>query len=87
MADDFVGRSKPLPLPVNEKLFGIDGRIGFGVRWVYGSSICEANMAARPLPVNEKSLGIGGRTVGEMGIFFGFFSLLRVGRREGERFP
>ena len=43
------------PLPVNEKLFGIDGRIGFGVRWFYGSSICEANMAARPLPIYKNS--------------------------------
>ena len=101
LADDFVGRSKPLPYrlmkivwyrrtdwvrlavvfcgsvpPPVSSSSGVAprdssrpskmtawgdaakdlGRNGFGVRWLYGSSICEANMAARPLPVNENCL-------------------------------
>ena len=37
------------PLRPGNDLHGLNRRIGCGGRWIYGSSICEANMAARIL--------------------------------------
>ena len=44
------GRFLNRPYGLVYELFAIDGGIAFGGRLFCGSSICEANIAARPLP-------------------------------------